>query len=96
MLYYDVTDVSEGIDVNKTSESKECDICHYWYFLNKVFKFQPDVCNRRHDVLTMSINLSDIAILNINGVDYRIITRASKCEAIDLLEKADLKEKTEH
>ena len=30
MLYY----VFEGIDVNKTRESKECDICHYWYFLN--------------------------------------------------------------
>ena len=88
-------DVSEGIDINETSESKEC-VCHYWYFLNKVFKFQPDVCNRRHDVLTMSINLSDIDILNINGVDYRVITWASKCEAIDLLEKADLKEKTEH
>ena len=29
MLYYDRIDVSEGIDVNKTSESKECDICHY-------------------------------------------------------------------
>ena len=25
------------IDVNKTSESKECDICHYWYFLDKLF-----------------------------------------------------------
>ena len=31
MLYYDRTDVSEGIFVNKTSESKECDIYHYWY-----------------------------------------------------------------
>ena len=30
MLYYDKIDVSEGIDVNKTSESKECHICHYW------------------------------------------------------------------
>ena len=29
MLYYDRIDVSEGIDVNKTSASKECDICHY-------------------------------------------------------------------
>ena len=34
MLYYDKIDVSEGIDVNKTSASKECNICHYWYFLN--------------------------------------------------------------
>ena len=29
MLYSDRTDVSEGIDVNKTSESKESNICHY-------------------------------------------------------------------
>ena len=40
MLYYDRTDVSEGIDVNKTNKLKEYDICHYWYFLNKRFKFQ--------------------------------------------------------
>ena len=25
MLYFDRIDVSEGIDVNKTSKSKECD-----------------------------------------------------------------------
>ena len=71
MLYYDKIDVSKGIDVNKTSASKQCDICHYWYFLNYSFKFEPNVCNRCHDLLTMSINLSDIAILNIKGSDYR-------------------------
>ena len=27
MLYYDRIDVSEGIDVNKARESKECDVC---------------------------------------------------------------------
>ena len=32
MIYYDRTDVSEGIDVNKTSESKDWDVYHYWYF----------------------------------------------------------------
>ena len=39
MQYCDRIDVSEGINIDKTSESKECDICHYWYFLNKCFKF---------------------------------------------------------
>ena len=48
MLYYDRIDVSEGIDVNKTSASKERDVCHYWHFLNDSFKFQPNVCNRCH------------------------------------------------
>ena len=66
MLYFDRIDVSEGIDVNKTSASKECDICHYWYFVNYSFKFQTNVCNRFHDLLMMSMNLGDIVILNIN------------------------------
>ena len=29
MLYFDRNDVYERTDVNETSESKECDICHY-------------------------------------------------------------------
>ena len=37
MLYYDRIDVSEGIDVNETSESNQCGICHSWYFLDKGF-----------------------------------------------------------
>ena len=36
MLCYDRID-SEGIDVNKNSARKECDISLYWYFLKKVF-----------------------------------------------------------
>ena len=24
-----------GIDINKANASKECVICHYWYFLDK-------------------------------------------------------------
>ena len=37
MLYYDRIEVSERIDVNKISASKECDIFHYYYFLNYSF-----------------------------------------------------------
>ena len=36
MLEYDRIDISEGIDINKTNASKECDICHYWYILSKI------------------------------------------------------------
>ena len=49
-LYSDRIDVSEGIEVNKVTESKDFDICHYWYFLSYSFKFQPNVCNRCHDL----------------------------------------------
>ena len=56
ILYYNRTDISEGININRTSELKECDICHYWYFLDKGLKFQSDVCNGCHEVLTISMN----------------------------------------
>ena len=63
MLYYDRIDIFKGIEVNKTSASKECDICYYWYFLDRGFTFQPYVYNGSHNLLMMSIN--DIAILSI-------------------------------
>ena len=68
MLHYNRIHVSEGIDVNKTSTSKECHVCHYWYFLNYSFKFKPNVCNKCHDLLMMSINLSPIAILTLKAL----------------------------
>ena len=65
MLYFDRIDVFKGIDVNN--------ICHYWNFLSKGFKFQLNFCNRCHDLLMMSMNLRDIAILNIKGAEYSCI-----------------------
>ena len=45
----------------------------------------------------MSINLSDIAILNIKGSDcHCIISLISKNEAINLMQNVDLTQKTEH
>ena len=94
MLYFDRFDVSEGTDVNKAGASKECDICHYWYFLNYSFKFQPNVCNRCLDLLMISMNLSDIVILNIKGSNYCcIISLMSKSEVMNLMQNADLTEK---
>ena len=63
MLYFDRIDVSEETDVNETSASKVCAICHYWYFLNYSFKFLTNVCNRCHDFLMISVNLSNIISL---------------------------------
>ena len=95
MLYDDKIDVCEGIDVNKTSRSKECDICHYWYFLSKGFSFQLYVCNRCCDLLMMSINLSDITIFKIKNINYCcFISGISKSEAINLLQNIDLNRKS--
>ena len=39
MLYYDRIDISEGIDPAKNNNSKECLVCHYWFFSHE-FEFQ--------------------------------------------------------
>ena len=93
MLYRDRIDVCEGIDVNKTNESKEWNICHYWYFLNQGFKFQLNVCNRFNHLLMTFMNLSGITILNIKSTDYRcIISGISKSEAINVMHNIELTE----
>ena len=61
--------------------------------LDKGFKFEVDVCNRCHDVLMMSINLNDVATLNIKCVYYGcIINNISKSDAINLMQNADFNE----
>ena len=94
MVYFDQINISEGFDVNKTSASKKCDVCHYWYFLNNSFKVQVNACNASHDLLMMSMNISDIVILNIKGSDYYcIISLISKNEAMILMQNVDLTKK---
>ena len=94
MQCYERIDVSEGIYVNKISVSKECDICQYCYFLYFSFKFEPNVCNRYHDLLMMSMNFRNILILNFKGSDYCcIISLINESDAIKLLQTADLTKK---
>ena len=73
MLQYDRIDISEGIDINKTSKLKECMLWHYWYFTDVGYKFQPYLCNGCHTVSTIPYNLKNIAILNAKGADSRCI-----------------------
>ena len=87
----ELTSFPNGTDVNKISKSKGCDICHYKFH----FKFQLNVCNRCHDLLMMSVNFSDISILNIKGADYHFIMSViSKNEAINLMQHVNLTEKS--
>ena len=86
MLQYKKIDVSEGIDVNKTSAPKECEFCHYWFFKNIGFKFEEHVCNRCHDLLTMAHSLKNIAILSAKGATFRcILMGISKNEGLKRL-----------
>ena len=83
MLQYLKIDASEGIDVNKTSASKECELCHYWFFKNIGFKFEKHVCNGCHNLLTMAHSLKYIAILSAKGATFRCLLKGvSENEAL--------------
>ena len=83
MLQYEKTDALEGVDVNKTSASKECDLCHYWFFKDAGFKFEEHVCNGCHDLLRMAYSLKNIAILSTKGATFRcLLMSISKNKAL--------------
>ena len=94
MLEYDRIDISEGIDTDKTSASKECNICHYWYFLDKNFNYDPYLCNGCHDLMQKAMSFKNAGIVSIKGNDYRIhFSYISKNVAIALMTNSNLNDK---
>ena len=94
MLEYERIDISEGIDVNKTNLSKECDICHYWYFKNIGSKYEPYLCNGCHDLMQKAMSFDHIAVVYVKGNAYRIyFWYISKDDAINITIGSNLVEK---
>ena len=83
MLQYERIDVSEGTDLNKTCTSEECVLCHYSHF---GFKFEEQVCNRCHDLLTIAHSLRNIVTLSAKLATLRcLLIGISKNEALKKL-----------
>ena len=94
MLEYERIDISEGIDVNKTNLSKECDICHYWYFKDIGFKCEPYICNGCHDLIQKAISFNNIAIVYVKENAYWInFWYMSKDDAINIVNDSNLVDK---
>ena len=91
ILQYDRIDISEGNDVNKTSLPKECDICHYWYFKDIGFRYEPYLCNGCHDLMQKSMSFNNVAIVYVKGNAYRIhFWYMSKDDAINIMNGSNL------
>ena len=94
MLELDRIDISEGIDINKTYESKECDIYHYWYFLSKKFNNETYLYNLCHGLMQKAMNFNDVTIVSIKGSDYGIhFWYMSKVDAINIMNNSGQSEK---
>ena len=95
MVEHDRIDISEGIDINKTKASNECHICHYWFFLDKNFKYEPYLCNGCHDLMQKAMNFIDVTIVFIKGNNYRIhFCYMSRDDAMSIMNNSNLNEKT--
>ena len=68
---------------------QKCDICHYWYFLDKNFKYESYLCNGCHDLMQKAFNFNDVAIVSVKGGLYRIhFWYKSKYDAINVMKNS--------
>ena len=68
------------------SNDKSIMICHYWYFKDIGYKFEPNVCNKFHNISVMDQELETIAVLNVKGIDCRcVLQNMTKTDAISRL-----------
>ena len=95
MLEYERIDISEGIDINKTNLSKECDICNYWYFKNIGFKYEPYLCNSCHDLMQKAMSFNNVATVYVKRNAYRIhFWYMDKNDAINIMNGSYLVDKS--
>ena len=100
MLEYERIDISEGIDVDKTNKSKECMLCHYWYFFHKNFSYGPCLCDGCYNMTQKSIDFKSTDIVYVKRNAYRIHfwhmskrKRKRKRKAISLMNNSCLNDK---
>ena len=94
MLEHNRINISEGIDVNKTSASKKGNICHYWYFEDIGFKHEPYLFNDCHDLMQKAMSFNNIAIVYVKGSAYRIhFWYMNKDDAINIMNGSNLVDK---
>ena len=94
ILEYDRINISEGTDVNKISLFKEYDICHYWYFKDIGFKYEPYLCNGCHDLMQKAMSFNNVAIAYVNESAYRAkFWYMSKDDAINIMNGSNLVDK---
>ena len=94
MLEYDKIDISEGTDINKTNEPKECKICHYWYFKDIGYEYEPLLCNGSHGLMQKAVSFNDVDIVYVKGSVYRIhFWYMGKDDAIHIMNNSSLIDK---
>ena len=89
MLEYDRIDISEGIDTTHNRlVSRECSFCHFWYFVDRNFKYQRYLCDGCHNMSMKAVSMKSMAIVYSDGNAYRInFVFMTLNEAVNLVKK---------
>ena len=91
MLNYDRIGIFEDIHINKTSNSHESKICHYWYFFKITFSYQPLVCNGYQNIIQRSTDFNDVVIAIVKENDYKICCWSMReRNAVSIMKNPDL------
>ena len=92
MLEYNRIDISEELML--TRQVQECDICHYWYFEEIGFKYEPYLCNSCHDLMQKAMSFDDVAIVYVKESAYKIhFWHMSKNNAISIMNNSNFVDK---
>ena len=76
------------------SASKECDICHYWFFKDIGFKYEPYLCNGCHDWMQKAMSFNDVTNVYVKESAYRIhFWYTSRDDAISIMNNSNLIDK---
>ena len=101
MLFYNKKTESEGLDTTESIDvyrtgvgsSKQCNICHFYFFKNRNFNYQHYICTGCHDAALCAQAITDIKIIIIKRGTYRVVSNISYEESTRLLKSNDLDEK---
>ena len=95
MLEHGRIDISEGIDIKKCKEtSRECNLCKFYYFLDKNFNYGPYLCNGCYDMSLKAVSIKNLIIINHNRNHYRVnFAFISKKDVYNLITNATIIDK---
>ena len=76
----------KGVDLNKTSASKEYKVCHYWFFKDIRSESEEHVSKGCHYMLTMDYSSENIANLGAKNGYRCILMGTSKNETLEKIQ----------
>ena len=69
--------------------------CHYWYFLDRGFKYEPYLCNGCNDLIQKAMSFNDFAVSSVKESDYQIHSpHIRKDDAINTIKNYNLNEES--